>query len=414
MGITTAYFLRQHGADVTILESQSEPAAGASHGNGGYYQASAPDPWNAPGASKLLANAWWNSISGKGDSSAFVARTPTIFGMARWGLGFLRNSTEETFLRNVSKNRSLAQYSLEVVRELNANESLNYNWTRNGGLVVFYDRDSFEQYSGLARFVAEQGSNVEFLDRDALLAKEPSLSGIRDRLVGAVFFPDDQAGNSKKFCHELASVAAHKGVEFQYGVNVQGVAASGGQIHVRAAAVDIRCDAVVVAAGVHSKRLLKPLGISVPIVPAKGYSLTVPMTGWENPPRHVIADMGLHVGANPMGDVLRLAGVAEFAGMKPGVAARRLEYLKSVFTTMFPLLADSLHSEEVSVWGGHRPLCVDGIPIIGATNVPGIYVNTGHGGLGWTQAPGSSKALADLVAGVEAGFNLNDFAIDRF
>ncbi len=156
------------------------------------------------------------------------------------------------------------------------------------------------------------------------------------------------------------------------------------------------------------------LGIRLPVAPAKGYSVSIPMADWSNPPRHIIADMGVHAGLNPMGDVLRVAGTAEFTGFHPGFSSARVEYMIDLVRAIFPTFAETIDAKQIDPWAGHRPLSADGIPMIGATGVDGVYVNTGHGGLGWTQAPGSSRALADLIAGVESGLDLSDYAVSRF
>jgi len=152
----------------------------------------------------------------------------------------------------------------------------------------------------------------------------------------------------------------------------------------------------------------------LPIAPAKGYSISIPIPGQSNRPRHVIADMGIHAGVNPMGNVLRVAGTAEFSGFKEGVTTARIKYLLDLARQLFPTLVDSVEHDEIDPWGGHRPLSADGIPMIGPTRVHSVYVNTGHGGLGWTQSAGSGKALADKIAGKEPEIDLSDFSVARF
>ncbi|MFK7888515.1 MAG: FAD-dependent oxidoreductase [Gammaproteobacteria bacterium] len=414
LGITTAYFLRQHGYDVTVLERASEPALGASYGNGGYYQSTMPDPWNAPGALKMFAQAWMASITGKGDHSAFCARTSALPGLMSWGVRFLRNANRETFLSHLIKNKNLAQYTQTVVEDLVERETLDFARATDGGLVVFRKPEALESYGELAQWVSEHGARFELLDRDALLAKEPSLTEVGDELVGAVHFPDDSAGNSKIFCDQMAAIAQQNGVDFHYDTQVQKVSTTTEGVRVTTSEGEFAANALVIAAGVHSRALATPLGIDLPIAPAKGYSISVPMGGWSNRPRHVIADMDTHAGLNPMGDVLRVAGTAEFTGMRSGVSEERTRYLISLVRQLFPSFAKDVDPAQIDPWGGHRPLSADGIPMIGETPVKGVYVNTGHGGLGWTQAPGSSKALADLIAGDDSRFDLSGFSIARF
>ena len=415
VGITTAYFLRQHGMDVTVFERASGPAqGGASYGNGGYYQASAPDPWNAPGAFRLFSTAWLNSLAGRGDSSAFAARSLALPGLFSWGQRFLRHANQQTFLKHLVKNRNLAQYSLTVVATLNNALTLDYSWSGNGSLIVFRNDESLQRYVGIADYVRDLGSNVEVLEKAALLNKEPSLNDVRDELCGAVHFPDDQSGDSRAFCEQLGAIATDQGVEFNYLTDVKKIAKEAAGFRLETDNGAARFNTIVIAAGAHSKTLVQPLGVHLPVAPAKGFSISVPMGGWNNRPTHVIADMGTHAGVNPMGDVLRVAGTAEFCGFNEGVSDKRSQYMMGLLRQLFPTFAKSVDLSDCDPWGGHRPLSADGISMIGATSVKGLYVNTGHGGLGWTQAPGSAKALADEIAGVRMTFDLSDFSVERF
>lgn len=414
LGVTTAYFLRRHGLTVTVLESRAEPALGASYGNGGYCQTSAPDPWNAPGVLKLFWRAWFAAVCGHADRSAFAVRTSALPGLLGWGRCFLKHANIETFRTHLIKNRHLAEYTQTVVADLVEREALDFCRSTSGGLIIFRDHASMESYAEVARYVGEDGARYGILDRDALLEKEPALYDVGDQLVGAVFFPDDSAGNPRAFCRQLAAIAEGNGVEFRYGASVRSIESSRSGVQVATSRDVITADAGVIAAGSESGRLAAALGIRLPIAPAKGYSISVPMDGWSDRPRHVIADMGVHAGINPMGDVLRVAGTAEFAGFKSGITSERTDYLIGLVRAVFPRFAETIDGKRIDPWAGLRPLSADGIPMIGKTHVDGVYVNTGHGGLGWTQAPGSSKALADLIAGVEPEFDLSAFSASRF
>lgn len=414
LGITTAYFLRRKGLDVTVLESADEPALGASYGNGGYYQSSAPDPWNAPGVMKVFWQAWRASLLGRVDRSAFAVRTSSLPGLLGWGAKFVRSATLETFQRNLLKNKTLAEYTQTVVKDLVVREALDFSRSTAGGLILFRDHQSMDGYVDIAKYVATHGARYDALDRQALLLKEPALSEVGEELVGAVYFPDDSAGNPRVFCQQLAAIAEDTGVDFRYGAAVSRIQPERGAVLAEVGGDQIVADAIVIAAGAWSKELAAPLGIALPIAPAKGYSISVPMADWANRPRHVIADMGVHAGINPMGDTLRVAGTAEFSGFKHGTSAARTDYLIGLVRAVFPSFAETIDRKRIDPWGGFRPLSADGIPIIGKTHVDRIYVNTGHGGLGWTQAPGSSKALADMIAGTEPGIDLGDFALARF
>lgn len=414
LGVTTAYFLRHHGMDVAVLEREGEAARGASYGNGGYMQASAPDPWNAPGVWRVFAKAWSNSLRGRGDRSAFAAQTAALPGLMGWGFKFLRNSKPEVFFDHLVKNMYLGQYSVRVMREINEREPMNYDWSDNGGLIIFRDEASLNGYRQVAEHVGSHGARFELVDRAGLVSKETALDDIEDDLVGAVYFPDDARADSRAFCQQLAKVTQSQGTEFHYNVGVTGIASNHRGIVVETTDERVSADAVVIAAGAHSAAIGTSLGLDIPIAPAKGYSISVPMQGWEKRPSHVIADMGVHAGVNPMGDILRVAGTAEFTGFRSGVSAARTEYLAGLVREIFPSLSERIDTTQIDPWGGHRPLSADGLPIIGAAKVGNVYLNTGHGGLGWTQAAGSAKALADTIAGVPPELDLAPYSIERF
>lgn len=414
MGITTAYYLCRHGVEVTVLDKEPGPALGASYGNGGLLQTSAPEPWNMPGIFSVFAQAWLASLTGRGESAAFVTRTLALPGLLGWGLKFLRYANRSDYLGHTVKNLRLSNYTRDALRELNSTESLDYARAENGSIFLFRDQASMAAYVDLAEHVAKHGSRYVALGRDDLLEREPSLSDIGEQLVGGVYYPADSAGNSRQFCEQMSQILAAKGAEFRYGRDVSRLSQQGDAWSVSAGHDNLVADAVVLCAGAHSTRLARSIGIRLPIAPAKGYSISIPMRDWGNRPRHVLADMGVHAGANPMGDILRVAGTAEFAGMRDGVSSERIDYLIGLTRQIFPQFAGTIRHDEIDPWSGLRPLSADGLPFIGRTHMQKIFINSGHGGLGWTQAAGSGKALADHIVGARNGFDLTDFSPVRF
>ena len=414
MGLTSAYFLRRHGADVTVIEAKDGPALDASFGNGGYNQATLPDPWNAPGVFGLFAKAWLADLTRNAERSAFLTRTRAIPGLMRWGLQFLKYSNAETYLRHTELNARLAQYSLDVLDELDAAESLSYSRSDNGGLIIFRDRKSLQSYCDVAEQVCDADGAFVALDRDQLLAKEPSLAEIARELSGAVFFPNDRSGNPHELGEQLAVSVERHGVCLRYGESVQRLAADDTSVTVTTDQDEVSADYLLISAGAGSTALMRMLGVRLSVAPAKGYSITMPMGEWSNRPQHVIADMGVHAGVNPMGGFLRVAGTAEFAGMRPGISEERIGYLLNLTKQIFPSFSNSIDPANIEAWAGLRPLSSDGIPILGETPRQRVYLNAGHGGLGWTQAAGSGKAVADYIVGASNSFDISDFSIGRF
>ena len=413
-GVTAAYFLRQHGIDVTVLEKETGPALGASYANGGYLQTSAPEPWNMPGIVGVFAQAWLAALTGKADSSAFVTRTRALPALVGWGLKFLKYANAEDYLGQTVKNIQLTTYTRKVLDQLNGSESLSYSYRDCGAMFLHRTEESLQSYLTLAEHVGKAGERYEILDRDALLEKEPSLTDVGDQLVGAVFYPGDAAGNSREFCEQLSAVCSERGVVFRYDTPVARISPGNSGVVIRTPEDEVSADTLVIAAGAHSTGLAKSIGIRLPIAPAKGYSISIPLRNWKNRPRHVLGDMGVHAGVVPMGDILRVAGTAEFAGMREGISSERLDYLIGLTRQIFPKFAETINRDEIDPWGGLRPLSADGIPMIGPTKIDKVYVNTGHGGLGWSQAAGSGKAIADHIAGSEDRFDLSDFSPARF
>lgn len=415
LGISTAYFLQRHGIEVTVIEKEPLPARGASYGNGGYLQSSVPDPWNAPGVFMLFLNAWMNSLSGKTEQSAFSARTLSLPGLAGWGLEFLSNANEATFVDSLIKNRNLAGYTRSVLDELHDTEDIAYDQVQSGSLIIFRDQVSMDSYASVAELTVPHGTNMNLLNRDELLQVEPSLIEVGDKLIGALHYQDDHAGNSRLYCEQLTELTRARGAEYRFETNVARILPLDKGVRIRLEdGEELLGDAVVLAAGTWSRQLGRTAGIRVPVAPAKGYSLSVPMKDWDNRPRHVIADMGTHTGVNPLGDVLRVAGTAEFCSHNnTGITEARVDYLLSLARALYPTFTESIDRSEIDPWGGFRPLSTDGLPYIGKTRANDVYLNTGHGGLGWTQGTGSAKALADVIAGVTPEFDLSDYAALR-
>ena len=284
-----------------------------------------------------------------------------------------------------------------------------------GTLKLLRNTRSFDEARAMADWLAAHGVASKTLDRDATVELEPALRPIARELVGAIHFPADEHGDAFRYCEALATLATRRGVTFHYATPVTALETGGGRItRVRTQEGSVAAESVVVAAGSYSPQLLAPAGIKLPVAPVKGYSISAPLPPRTAGPRIPILDAELHAVAVPLGANLRLAGTAEFAGHDLTLPAARIENLVHLLSRTYPQIAAQVPRESIVPWTGLRPMSADGVPIVGRTPIENLYLNTGHGHLGWTMATGSGRALADLVMGRTPAIDLTPYALDRF
>jgi D-amino-acid dehydrogenase len=407
-GVSSAWYLRAAGHDVTVVERREGPGLETSFANGGLVVPSQPDPWNAPGiVAKIL------HYLGKEDSP-FLLRPSAVPGMIGWGVRFLMNSRPEPWKRNTLAAVALAQYSLANLRALRASTGLAYPFGANGTMKIFRDQAQIDAQIGFAKMLEPFGVPWRVLDRAGTIAAEPALAAIADQLTGAVLYPDDEYGDAHVFTRALAAKGAESGIVFRYGESVAGIELEGGACTgVRTDKGRIPADAVLLAAAAWTPTLAKQLGFRVWINPVKGYSASVPLEGWNNAPRMGVVDDGLKVAIAPFNGVLRLAGTAEFTGWAPEMNERRARNVLATGTSVLPDLAGQAARKGAKLWTGLRPVTPDGPPFVGATPVKGVFINAGHGPLGWTFACGSGKLAADLITGAKPEIDPAPFSLSR-
>jgi D-amino-acid dehydrogenase len=410
IGTTTAFFLAEDGHEVTVVERRGGLALGTSYANGALIHASLVDPWNVPGIAFTLVK-----YLGREDSPA-VIRLRALPAMLGWGLAFLRNSAHARHARHARINLRLAVYSARVLRELRAATGIAYDHALRGILKVYRDQAALDQAGAAAAELSRHGPvPYRVLDRDETLAVEPALAPVGDRIVGAVHVPEDESGDCHLFTRRLGELARERGVTFRLDEEVTRIETEGDRVTaVIAGGERLEAERYVLALGTGSAALARPLGLRLPICPVKGYSLTVPRGGWNDAPRTPVVDEALKVGVVPIGERLRLAGSAEFAGEDASISERRTAYIWRAATGVFPALARHVDPAAIEPWSGLRPMTPDGPPILGPTRYANLFLNTGHGHLGWTMACGSARVTADLVAGRRPATELEGLAVDRF
>jgi len=412
IGSASAHHLARRGHAVTLLEQAAAPASGASHANGGMLTPSMADPWNAPGV-------WCNLLRWIGRTDApMLLRPRALPSLAGWGLRFIAASAPRRYRDNTLRNLRLAAYSVAGMAPLRATLALAYHAGTRGTLKLYSNPRALEAGARLAGSLAPEHIEVLALDRQQVLRLVPALADAAERIAGGLHFPRDESGDARLFTGQLCAAAARDGAELRFGCEVLGIESRAGTVRaVRTSHGTVAADAIVVAAGCHSAALLRGLGPRLPIAPVKGYSLTCSPPGGDATPAPIplpLVDDALHAALTPLGASLRIAGTAEFAGFDTRLDPSRLENLRRLLRALLPAHAARLLSGSVVPWAGLRPMSADGVPFIGAYGPRGLYVNAGHGHLGWTMADGSARLLADLIDGAEPALDPADYAPHRF
>jgi len=405
--LATAKALSDQGWEVEVLEAREDVGLEASHANGGLLTPSMSDPWNAPGVHKHLAASLFDA------SSSMKLQLGAIPSLFFWGLRFLRNSSRQRYSEAVRSNYRLASYSLKKTDEWRRELELEYQADSAGTLKVFRGRAAMVGPLELAESLRPLGLRFQRLDAEHTLEVEPQLHAIRHQIVGALHFPDDQTGDAYLFCRALKVKLEEVGVGVRTGVAVSGLRIQKGRVvGVKTSAGSVEADSVVVASGTQTPALLRGSGMSLPIAPAKGYSVTFPAEGLSLP-RVPIIDDAMHAGITPLGNRLRVVGTAEFTGYDTCLSQARIDNLVRLLGELYPQISAEIDHDKAEAWAGFRPMSSDGKPFIGASRIKGLYFNTGHGHLGWTKAAGSACLLADLMANRKPAIDDAPFRVHR-
>lgn len=405
LGVTSAWYLAERGFEVTVLERREAAALETSFANGGLLTPSQSDPWNAPGTWLHLLRLWRQD-------SPLLLRPRAIPGMWRWGLKFLAASRAAPWWRATEANLRLGIYSLQALRELRRSLPLDYPHLDTGTLKVFRDADAFTDSAALARSLAPLGLRHRELDPQEAVVLEPALAPVVEDLAGAIHYPEDGSGDAYLFTCALEREAAKCGVQRRYGVEVTGLKRGQRQdiAALQTSAGELQADAYLLAAASRSPALTGPLGLELPVYPVKGYSATL-----RSPQVHALSvplvDFEQKLVITPLGDRLRIAGTAEFAGFDARPNPRRSDHLLRQAARLLPAISAA---SDVQHWNGFRPMTADGPPLLGGTPYRNLFLNTGHGPLGWTLCAGSSRAVADLMSGAAPEIDLAPYSLARF
>ena len=405
VGLTTAYQLVRRGHEVSIVDRQPGPAMECSHANGGYIAISQAVPWSAPGVpTKTL-------LSMLRPDAPILLHAGQLPRMWRWGLAFLRASRPEISWRNTLAVLRLALHSFEQLKRVRAEIAIDYSPVVGGCLKLFSDAQTMAE--ALAESERQRPFGLDFrpLDRQQILALVPALAPRIDQLSGAIHYPDEEGGDCFAFARGLAEWCGRQGAALLFDRRVVALEADGDQIAaVRTDQDRIAADAYVLAAGADAPLLMRPLGCRLPIIPVKGYSLTLPRSAWPEAPNIPVLDEHRKFGYAPLGaDRLRLSGFAEIAGYDTTPRPRRTAALVRAFTGLFPQLADAMAKQPPQPFCCLRPVTPSGLPILGPGRFRNLHYNVGHGHLGWTLAHGTAAIVADLIDGHAPALDLTPY-----
>jgi len=393
VGVTTAYYLAKSGHLVTVVEKELEAATLASAGNAGLIAPGHSFAWASPSAPKELLR------SLTVEDTALRVNPFKAPGMAVWGLRFLRECNAERAVKNTLVKLRLAQYSQRMLDQIAADERIDYDDIHEGILYLYRDPKRFAAGIEKMKLVQEHGQRQDVLDADGVVEAEPLLAPVKHKLAGAIYGVTDSSGDSVKFTRKLQAVCERMGSSFVFGKGVTKLSAIGGKVRlaILEGGDSLAADAFVLSAGVHSPRIARTVGVRLPIAPAKGYSATFPIKSNGGPEMRVGAvDEELLVAWCRIGDRLRMTSSAEFTGYETTYTEHDLRLIRKLATDLLPEAAEY---DKGTYRACNRPMTPDGPPILGAAGQENLYINSGHGHMGFTMACGSSRIVADLIDG---------------
>ncbi|WP_447294262.1 D-amino acid dehydrogenase [Acinetobacter baumannii] len=405
IGVASAYYLARQGAEVTVLDRQSGPAEETSFGNAGQISPGYSTPWAAPG------------IPFKAVKWMFQHHAPLAINLdgsmwqLQWMAQMLKNCNPQSYAVNKERMMRVAEYSRDCLRELRKDTGIHYENRAKGTLQLFRKEAQMEAVQRDISVLEECGVSYELLNANELGRVEPALANAQDKLVGGLHLPNDETGDCYLFTNALAQIAKELGVNFQFNQNVEKLIVEGDQIKgVQVNGKVLTADRYVLAFGSYSRDFLKPLDLQLPVYPVKGYSLTIPIVDPAFAPQSTVLDETYKIAITRFDQRIRVGGMAELSGFNLGLNEDRRATLQMVTQDLFP----GGDMEQASFWTGLRPMTPDSTPIIGATRFKNLFLNTGHGTLGWTMACGSGKLISDIVLNHKTDISTDGLSFQRY
>ncbi len=406
IGVTSAWYLARAGHQVTVIDRQPAAALETSFANAGEISPGYASPWAAPGI-PLKALKWMFM-----EHAPLIIQPKPDWTKLSWMARMLMNCTTEAYKVNKSRMVRLAEYSRDCLMDLRAETGISYDERTRGTLQLFRTEKQVLAAEKDIAVLKADGVAFEVLDAKACIAAEPGLAAASHKIAGGLRLPGDETGDCFKFTQSLAQMAAALGVVFRYGVGIDRLEQEAGRITaVHTSEGRVTADAFVLALGSHSPMLVREFGIKLPVYPVKGYSITVPVVDAARAPVSTVMDETHKIAITRLGDRIRVGGMAEIAGFDMSLTAKRQATLTHSVEDLFGGAGDQ---SQATFWCGLRPMTPDGTPIVGRSPIANLFLNTGHGTLGWTMAAGSARVLADTVSGRRAGIEAQDLGYARY
>ncbi|HXP98276.1 MAG TPA: D-amino acid dehydrogenase [Telmatospirillum sp.] len=407
VGVTSAWYLAKAGHDVTVIDRQPGAGLETSFANGGQISPCHAEPWANPSTPKTALK--WMGREDAPLAFRWQRWDPALWA---WGLRFLTNCTASRARVNTDRTLRVAIYSRACLQSLRAETGIEYDQKTLGILHVYRDPKSFEHAVGASDLMTQLGLVRQVKTVDESLGLEPALDAVHRELAGGIFTPGDESGDAHRFTQNLATLCAEKGVAFHYGTTILGLEMEAGRlVSVATDKGRLRADAFVLAMGSWSPKIARQVGLNLPIYPGKGYSATLDVTDPSKAPSIAITDDEHKLVYSRLGDRLRCAGTAELAGWNLRMDPARAAIVTDHSRTLFPGAGDF---DKAQLWCGLRPVTPDSVPILGRTPIDNLFLNTGHGTLGWTMSCGSARALADLISNRPPDIDMSGLGLDRF
>jgi D-amino-acid dehydrogenase len=402
-GVTTAYELNRDGHEVTVIDREELPASFTSYANAGLFAPGHSYAWSSPAAPGILLRSLWRN------DQALRLKPKLDKHFLRWMARFLGECTAERAALNTSRKARLCNYSLSVFHETLKAVEVQYDGRKGGLLYLYRNEKALTGAAAKSKILIDNGCEIEALDRETMTGKDPALIPVKEKFAGALYARNDESGDCRMFARNMAQWLKGRGVTFKTGINISGLESEGDKITgVATMTGKEKADIYILSLGVYSPHIARSIGQDLPIYPVKGYSVTFPVSGRNNPPSIGGVDEENLIAYCPLGDRLRVTATAEFSGYGRAHSPKDFRHMMEQMRKLFP---DGADYSKPDYWAGLRPMTPEGTPILGRGRHANLWYNTGLGHMGWTMSHGTARITADLIAGRGAQIPLDGMTV---